>query len=340
MSNYIGTNDKKFWFGISLSFFLLTTTLVNANGLEWTAERTEHEQPDLQGIWYFGSNTPFERPTDLGEKQAYTTEEALAIEKEMLEANKALDAPLDPERNAPEVGGRIGFKADYNFATHRNSLNRVNGEYRTSLVVDPADGRIPIREGFSDFTARRRAMGINDFDGPESADGRCLGGRAVDSLYPMPWNANLQIVQTSSYVMIMTEMIHNARIIRLDGSHRSDGIEYWSGDSVAHWEGDTLVVHTNSFRVEQTAAFMHMPLSEDFELTERFTATSKNEILYQFTVVDPQAYTRPFTVERIIQRRAPGEHIYEFACHEGNYSMIGSLAGTRLKDRSTSEQGN
>jgi len=137
--------------------------------------------------------------------------------------------------------------------------------------------------------------------------------------------------------MIMTEMIHHARIIRLYGTHYEDGFDYWAGDSTGHWEGDTLVVRTINFRPEQSTGYL-IPLSEEFELTERLTLISQNEILYTYTVVDPQAYTRPFTAERIIQRREAGEHIYEFACHEGNYSMIGVLRGARRAEPDVSQE--
>lgn len=339
MSKDPGLLHSKGIFSCTLLLLVLTAYVAKAAESEWSTPRTEHGQPDLQGIWYFGTNTPFERPADLGEKRAYTEAEALQVEHDMREANWSLEAPLDPDRGAPEAGATILFQADFNFAAKRNSLTRVNGEYRTSVIIDPPDGRVPLQAGFISYTSQRRTlMGVSSYDGPESADGRCLGGLAVGSLYPTPWNANLQIVQTEDYVMIMTEMIHDARIVRLNGSHRDNGLDYWSGDSVGHWEGDTLVVRTINFRLEQSIGFMGLPLSEEFELTEWFTPVNENEILYSFTIVDPQAYTRPFTTERTIQRRKAGEHIYEYACHEGNYSMIGLLTGARRAEIDAREE--
>lgn len=308
---------------------------------QWVAPLTEHSHPDLQGVWYFGTSTPVSRPAELGDQKTYTAGEAKKIEEGMRQTNIAQDLPLDPNRPAPETGAYIGFEADYNFATKRNSLTRVNGEYRTSLVIEPANGQIPRREGFNDFHDDRKARGIEKYDGPEAQDAgeRCLsGGLAVPSLYPMPWNANLQIVQNGAYVMIMTEMNHDARIVKLSGSHDSNDFNYWMGDSIGFWEGDTLVVHTINFRPEQSNFLMAM--SEQFELTERFKRVSETEIVYGYTVTDPLAYTQPFTVERTIQLRQPDERIFEVACHEGNYSMTGVLAGARhVESREKQEVG-
>jgi hypothetical protein len=123
-------------------------------------------------------------------------------------------------------------------------------------------------------------------------------------------------------------MIHDARIVRMNGKHRGGGAKLWLGDSVGRFEGDTLVVHTINFRPEQSYAAI-LPMSDEFELTERFTRTGKDEILYRFTIVDAKAYTQPFTGERTVTRAAPGDRILEFACHEGNYAMTGILAGAR-----------
>jgi hypothetical protein len=147
----------------------------------------------------------------------------------------------------------------------------------------------------------------------------------------MVWSALLQIVQTNDYVVLHTEMNHDARIVRLNGTHRNHGAQLWMGDSIGHYEGNTLVVHTIDFRPEQSWSAI-MPMSEDFELTERFTRVSEDEIVYGFTVVDPQAYTQPFTGERTLKRAPTRDRILEFACHEGNYSMAGILAGARQEE--------
>ena len=156
-------------------------------------------------------------------------------------------------------------------------------------------------------------------------------GAAVPSMTPGMMNPNLQIVQTKDYVMVLTEMIHDARIIRINDNHLPFNIPQWMGDPVASWEGDTLVVHSNNFRPEQSSS-RAITLSDEFELTERYTLVSKNEILYEFTVLDSKAYERPFSGERILTRNRPEERVYEYACHEGNYSLPGILAGARRLD--------
>lgn len=296
----------------------------------YVTPRTWHGQPDLQGVWYFGSTTPFTRPTELGEQAVYSVEEARALEEKALQNNQAQDAPLDPDRPAPELGAFVGFEADFNFAKLRHEMQAVQGEYRTSLIVQPADGQLPSREGFKDYHAKRRESGIAAYDGPEAQDAgeRCLtGGMPVPSLYPMPWNANMQIVQNQDYVMIQTEMIHDARIIKLSGNHLGDHMTYWYGDAIGYFEGDTLVVHSKNFRAEHSNFLMRS--SEELEVTERFTRVGKDEIFYQVIVEDPLAYTEAFVVERMISRRPRNEPIYEFACHEGNYSMKWVLTGAR-----------
>jgi hypothetical protein len=296
----------------------------------YTTPRTWHDQPDLQGVWYFGSTTPFTRPTELGEQAVYSPEEARAIEEKALQSKLSQEAPLDPDRAAPELGAFVGFEADFNFARLRHEMQAVQGEYRTSLIVQPANGQLPSREGFKDFHAKRRESGVEAYDGPEAQDAgeRCLtGGMPVPSLYPSPWNANMQIVQNQDYVMIQTEMIHDARIIKLSGSHLGDHMMYWYGDAIGYYEGDTLVVHSKNFRAEHSNFLMRS--SEKLEVTERFTRVGEDEIFYQVIVDDPLAHTEPFVVERTISRRPHNEPIYEFACHEGNYSMKWVLTGAR-----------
>lgn len=303
---------------------------------EWLMPRTEHGHPDLQGTWWFGSRTPLQRPVNLGEQQTYTQDEAAKLEQRMLQSNLDLMAPLAPDRAAPEQGAMIRQEADDNFLAHYQDpvLVPVNGEYRTSIIVDPANGRIPRRGNFQDFYARQEAAGLGEFDGPEGQPlfGRCLmSGSAVPSLTPIMMNPNLQIVQNRDYVMIMTEMIHDARIIRLNAEHFDNGIRNWMGDSVGYWEGDTLVVHTKDFRPEQSS-MRSFVMSEEFATVERYTLVSDDQIHYAFTVNDSQAYTQPITGERMLTRNSDQDRIYEFACHEGNYSLESILRGARRQD--------
>ena len=315
---------------ISLCLLINSLNVVAADRSNFEPPLTEHKQPDLQGTWFFGSTTPFTRDTDLGDRGSYTEIEIQAIEEEAYKSNLEQDAPLDPDRPSPEAGAYVGFEADFNFATKRHLRNKVMGEYRTSLVIEPADGQLPRREGFKDYNAKRLTMGIETYSSAQASDPgeRCLaGGLAIPSIYPMPWNANLQIVQNEHYVMIMTEMIHDARIIKLSGSHLGDHMAYWFGDSIGYWESNTLNIHTKNFRAENSSFLM--PTSEELEVLEQLTLIGENEILYRVEVSDPLAYTEKFVVERTISRRPDNESIYEFACHEGNYSLKWMLTGAR-----------
>lgn len=312
-------------------------TVGRAATAEWVMPRTEHGHPDLQGTWFFGSRTPLQRPKNLGMKKTYTDDEVAAIERQMLQRNLNLDAPRDPERGAPERGARIGQEADDEFLAHWQEPRLVpvqgehGSEYRTSIIVEPPDGRLPLRQ---DFHARQRAAGLGATNGPEGQplSGRCLMfGSAIPSMTPIMMNPNMLIVQNRDYVMIMTEMVNDARIIRLDDEHFDNEVRNWMGDSVGYWEGDTLVVHARDFRPEQSFA-RGLGISEDFEVTERFTLVDDGSIHYQFTATDPQAFTQAVVGERTLTRNRPEEQIYEFACHEGNRSLSSILRGARVQE--------
>ena len=319
---------------LTISIVINTGSLAQSdNSSSWVMQRTVHGYPDFHGYWFFGSRTPLQRSPGLGNRQAYSEAEAEELELAMQNRLDQQDAPLEPNRGAPEKGARIGQEADDAFLGHYlpAELIPINGEYKTSVIYHPVDGRIPRREGFLDFHAKRRASGLEDTDGPEGQNlsGRCLMfGAAVPSLTPGMMNPNLQIVQTKDHIMVLTEMIHDARIIRINDNHLPFNIPQWMGDSVASWEEDTLVVHSKNFRPEQSSS-RTITISDEFELTERYTLVSKDEILYEFTVVDNKAYEQPFSGQRILTRNRPEERVYEYACHEGNYSLPGILAGAR-----------
>lgn len=303
---------------------------------EWIMPRTEHGHPDLQGTWWFGSRTPLQRQPNLGLKQTYSEAEVQQLEQRMHQRNLDLAAPLSADRSAPEQGAQIRQEADDNFLSHFQEpvMVPVNGEYRTSIIISPANGRIPARDDFQDFYARQRASGLGETDGPEGQplSGRCLAlGSAIPSLTPIMMNPNLQIVQNRDYVMIMTEMVHDARIIRLQDEHFPHGIKTWMGDSVGYWDQNTLVVHSKNFRPEQSSD-RGFAVSDDFEVIERYTLVSDDQIHYAFEVTDPQAYTEPVVGERMLTRNNAADRIYEFACHEGNYSLESILRGARRQE--------
>ncbi len=299
----------------------------------WQPSLTEYGQPDFQGNWSNRTQTPIARPTHLGNKRAYTEEEAMALEASAREADRLKADPLAADRTAPEIGSRIRQEADQNFTDIRIEVLKVAGEYRTSLIVDPPDGQFPFVEGArqKDIYAQYRAQGHGPMDGPEirPAGERCLS-RGIPPTTVPPYNANFQIVQNQDYVMLFGEMVHDARIIKLNGEHQPGEIKSWLGDSVGHWEGNSLVVHTTNLRPE--ISHFRIVSTEQMELSERFTMISENEIVYSFTVTDPLIYTQPFTEELTLKRREAGERLYEYACHEGNYSFSGILAGARREE--------
>jgi hypothetical protein len=305
----------------------------------WKVPKTENGQPDFQGIWDYGTSTPFMRPSALGEQRTYTEQEAIEVERKARESNEKMDAPIDLSKNEPKVGGGVGQEADQGSFVRRHDVTRVNGEYRTSILVDPPNGQLPRRKEFTDFFSQVSARGLKSSDGPDTLDPatRCLDALPVPTILPFPWNMFLQIVQTKDHVVLYTEMIHAARIVRLGDTHNDPKLKFWMGDSIGHFEGNTLVIHTANFRPEQSYAFI-LPMSAEFELTERFTRVSADEIVYQFTAVDPQAFTAPFTGERTIKRALPADRMLEYACHEGNYAMQGILAGTRKQEMDAAKQ--
>ena len=303
---------------------------------DWTMPRTEYGKPNLQGEWWFGSRTPFQRRSVLGEQKVFSIDQVKAIESDMLQRNIDLAEPLDPNRRAPEVGSVIRQEADDNFLSHYQEpeLVAINGQYLTSVVTSPSNGRINRNDNFQDFYAQRKATGLSATDGPEGQplSGRCLSfGSALPSLTPIMMNPNIQIVQTRDHVMIMAEMVHDARIVKLDSDHPNNGIKKWMGDSVGYWEGDTLVVYSQNFRPEQSS-MRSFPMSDRFEVVERYTLLSDNEIHFAFEVKDPLSLIEPVSGERLLTRNSPADRIYEFACHEGNYSLANILRGARQQE--------
>jgi len=296
----------------------------------WKVPRTEHDHPNLQGFWTNTTQTPIERPVALGTQRAYTEAEVAALEETAREFERQKAEPLDANRAPPPVGGAIGQEADINFSDVFVNVLRVRGEYRTSMIIDPPDGRFPFRPDgrAQDIYARWAALGHGPSDGPEprTPGDRCLS-RGIPPMTVTPYNNNYQIVQTRDYVMLMGEMVHDARIIRLNAEHLPFDHKTWLGDSVGYWEGDTLVVHSKNFHPQNS--HFRLISTDQLQLTERFERVGENEIAYSVTVTDPLVYSLPFTEELTLSRKPPGELIYEYSCHEGNYGLEGILAGAR-----------
>jgi hypothetical protein len=299
----------------------------------WTPPRTPDGQPDLEGIWSNATITPLQRPPELAGKQFFTKEEAAEYEKKLIRQNNA--------------DLRDGRDADADIALAYNDSwydrGRLVATRRTSLIIDPPDGRIPplTPEAQKREAARAEATGKR---GPaDSWTDRNLAERCITRGAPkMPggYNNNFLIVQNPGYVAILQEMIHEVRVIPLDGRpHVNKNMRQWLGDSRGHWEGETLVVDTTNFRddIRSTLFYCCGVSGENLHLIERFTRVSADMIDYQYTVDDPTTYTRSWTAA-VPMTKTPGP-IYEYACHEGNYGMAGILAGARAEEKAAAERG-
>jgi hypothetical protein len=313
-----------------LAITMLVPASAAGQSRTWTPPRTPDGKPDLQGTFTFSTITPLQRPEALAGKDVLTAEEAAAFEAS---ENKRLNRDLfDPEKGAPSVGyaprSQGGVLSYNDFWYERGS--QVTGDRRTSLIVDPSDGRIP-------FTAAARARNAelaarNNSSFADSYEDRSLGDRCIIGFNSGPpmisstYNNNVQIFQTPGYVVILNEMIHDVRIIPTDGRPHGT-IPRWTGDSRGRWEGDTLVVETINFRRETSLPGS----SAGTRLVERFTRADPKTVRYEFTVTDPTTYTRPWTA--VMPLRAIDEFLYEYACHEGNYGLRGILGAARARDK-------
>jgi hypothetical protein len=300
----------------------------------WSVPRTADGQPDLRGIWDFRTITPLQRPAALGDKAVFTDEEAAAFENE---ENRRQNRDLID----PKVGGLNyppGGVVPYNEVWYDRG-NKVVKTRRTSLIVDPPTGRIPYTSDGLKREERRALERRNTEYGHPIADSyetrplqeRCLlGSNAGPPMLPGAYNNNVQLFQNRDYVLLLNEMVHDVRVVPLDGRPFAN-IPQWKGESRGHWEGDTLVVETKNFKRETTFPGS----SANMHLIERFTRADPDTLLYEFTVEDPTTWTRPWTVA-IPMSRTEGP-IYEYACHEGNTSLAGILAGARADEKAAEE---
>lgn len=306
---------------------------------DYQVPRTPDGQPDLQGTWTNDTLTPFERPRSLGNREFLSEAEADQIEKRAVEraarANENRPASTAPPPKGASVGGYNYFWLE--------EVTSVVGTRRTSLVIDPPDGRVPLRP---EAAAQRQ----NDLD--HKADDfkhmsvytRCITRGVPGTMFPALYNNGYQILQTPDTFVILYEMVRHARIIPLDGRPRiSQAIGLWMGDARGHWEGDTLVVETRNFNDKgwiasnvAAARIQGIHVSEDLHVVERFTRIDDKTIDYRVTIEDPQAYTAPWTVA-VPLKRDPDYEIYEYACHEGNRALEIILGGGRAREREALE---
>jgi hypothetical protein len=306
---------------IALALVILAGTLVaqsKAGQSKYTPPRTPDGQPDLQGVWTNVTITPLERPANLAGKEFFTPAEARQYEKDTVDRNNA---------DRRDGGAQADLNRAYNDAWYDRGTKVVE-TLRTSLVIDPPDGRIPRKDQGAPLVPAgfgRPPEGPEDRSLPE----RCiLWPTAGPPMMPSFYNNNYQIVQAPGYVLILVEMIHDARIIPIDSRpHVDSKIRAWLGDSRGHWEGNTLVVETTNFN--DKTRFQRS--SQNLKLVERFTRTAPDTVMYEFTVDDPSAFTKPWTAQ-IPMKKTEGP-IIEYACNEGNYAMEGMLAGARADEK-------
>ena len=286
---------------------------------EWSMPRTPDGQPDLQGAWSFATITPLERPREYAERQLLTDEEVAALNE---------DAAT---RASSERRGALTVQRDLDLAYDQFWWDRGTSDGRTSLIVDPQDGRMPFTAQGRQRLDARGALRNRPAAGPED---RSPGERCVHHTKAGPpmsaggYNNHLRLLQTPGYVVIWTEQIHDARIIPTDGRPAIVAtIRQWMGSSRGHWEGDTLVVETTHFNGKAS----YQGSSEGLRLVERFSRLNENTLEYEYTVEDPATYARPWTAS--IAMKPLDEEMYEFACHEGNYGMVGILSGARADEK-------
>jgi hypothetical protein len=303
----------------------------------YKAPRNAFGQPDLSGVWSNATITRLERDPKYGERLTLTPDEANAIEGASDQRNARLRAKTDQSKKVDDLpecqSGAQGAACGYNaFWTDPGTrLVRIGGVARTSILTAPANGRLPSRPGST--AARARAQLGGNFDNPENRalGERCIvgfGGTSGPPMLPVLYNNHYQIQQTKDAVVIVVEMVHDARIVRLaDPRHPPADMRLWMGDSIGHWEGDTLVVETTNLRREEG---LRGP-TDNMKTVERFTRVSPQQILYQFEIVDPSAFSAPVKGEEALNFTK--DKIYEYACHEGNYAMTGILAGARQAEK-------
>lgn len=304
--------------------------------------RTPGGQPDLQGIWDFRTITPLERPAGLAEQEFLTEEQAANLEQEVVDRNISLwNRPARRTEVTDSVDrGADGAPGSYNNFWMDTGTNII-GTRRTSLVIDPPNGRLPAVTTSGQQRAEAKRMYQRehpadswlDFD----ASDRCLLGlNAGPPIIPAAYNQNVQVFQTPDHVMLLTEMIHTVRVVPLDGRPPlSDDIRQWSGDARGRWEGETLVIETSNFVGDRSWTGSNrvgaLGSSEDLRLVERLTRVDVDTLEYEFTVIDPKIWTRPWTAS--IPMRRTDVPLYEYACHEGNHSLANMLAGQRAAEK-------
>jgi len=296
--------------------------------------RTAWGKPDLQGVWDFRTITPLERPQNQAGREFLTEAEAAKLEQATEDRNEEL--LVRPAERAP-VGGNVDRRPDGTPGFYNNFWldqgTKTIGTRRTSLIVDPPEGRLPALTPSAQRRAEARQQYLKEHPADSwldrSASDRCIEGfNAGPPINPGGYNQNMQIFQTPTHVALLTEMIHNVRIVPLDGqSSIGGGVRQWAGTSRGRWDGDTLIVETSNFKEERR----WRNATGNVKLVERFRRIDADSLEYTYTVTDPETWTSPWTATIPMQR---GDlPLYEYACHEGNYSLYNILSGHRAEEK-------
>ena len=335
-------------FLIALGVPLIASSAAVTGGIP----RTPEGRPDFSGTYDIATLTPLQRPAKYGDKLTLTEEEAAEVARKEAEYIAKRNAATDPNREAPPEGGdgssgAAGNVGGYNaFWIDRGTGGfKIDGKWRTSIITDPENGRQPPRTPDAEAHRKARAKlyrpnkgvawwvqaGIDPgpYDDPELRPlaERCLlgfGSTGGPPMLPVLYNNLKRIVQTEDHVMILVEMVHDARIVRMDAEHAPPEVRSWLGDSVGRWEGDTLVIDTTNFNDSPALS----GATRNLHVVERFTHIDEDNLLYQFTVEDPTVWTAPWSGEFVWP--ASDDRVYEYACHEANYSFGGILRGARI----------
>ena len=323
---------KKLTSCLAGSFIALASPILFAQS-DYQVPRTEYDQPNLQGVWNFASHTPVQRNESLGDREYFTTEEN--------EENRELSVSTFEARAESHFDGVGGYNS---FWYERAAIGY---DLRTSLITYPENGRIPpavegafmqrggVSEDFPSERPVRFVVGGIAKDGPEDRglSERCIVGfNSGPPFMPSSYNNNVQLIQHQNHVVILTEMIHDARVVPLDRNHNlTDDIRLWSGDSRGYWDGDTLVVETKNFN-GLTQSFISSPYGDSYNksLVERFTRVSADTVEYEFTIDDPSTFSDKITA-MVPMTRVDGLQ-YEYSCHEGNYGMANMIRGERRQE--------
>ena len=319
-STVVGGKDTRFFAAAATTLLLVSATDLSGQA---TAGARHDRAHGLDGVWSFATLTPLERPADVEGRPFFTDEEAAAYERRVIERGDRDRRDGGAQADVDRAVNDYWFERGTHVAT-------MDGRKRSSQVTDPPDGRLPPPTAAAQARAAARAADsrAHPADGPEnrSLQERCLSFNAGPPIQPGPYNNYVQLLEFPGYVVVFTEMIHDARIVPLDGRpHLGPEIRRWLGDSRGRWEGDTLVVETTNFTDTSRTT------DQNLHLVERFTRTGAATLLYEFTVDDPTMFTKPWTAALPMTRTA--ERLFEYACHEGNYALPDILRGARAQER-------